>query len=349
MKVLLTGGTGFIGQALVQALAKEHQLFLLVRPESMAKAEDLFRAIPDINLISGDLSEGDICSSISDLILLEEQVESIVHLGGQYQLDMSALDAYSHNIIGTQNLLFLAKKLSCLKAFHHISSYSVNGAPKKKVMENELNRNNILKDKYAASKLTAEIFVGQFDLPGVKKRVYRPGIVIGDTKVGKIQKIDGPYYFIDFVTKIKALHPWIEKLGFFPFPCSKDSRFPIIPVDILANWLAQAVENPSSHTGLRTYHFIYEQNLLMKDFLEKTLELMGLNVPIKRIGRNSALKFFLPLLGFPAELMEYLYSTTDYDITQRQKDFPGFDEVGFEVYGKPMMKGHNQFVEGARL
>ena len=45
-------------------------------------------------------------------------------------------------------------------------------------------------------------------------RVYRPGIVVGHSQTGQIDKIDGPYYFFKLIQKLRqSLPPWFPLIG----------------------------------------------------------------------------------------------------------------------------------------
>src|SRR5690625_7765350 len=45
-------------------------------------------------------------------------------------------------------------------------------------------------------------------------RIYRPGIVVGHSKTGEIDKIDGPYYLFRLIQKMRRmLPPWVPTLG----------------------------------------------------------------------------------------------------------------------------------------
>src|SRR6266705_3007265 len=41
--------------------------------------------------------------------------------------------------------------------------------------------------------------------PGLRYRVYRPAVVVGDSRTGEMAKIDGPYYFFGVLAKLAVL------------------------------------------------------------------------------------------------------------------------------------------------
>ena len=58
-----------------------------------------------------------------------------------------------------------------------------------------------LEHPYFASKHEGEALVrAEAQIPW---RIYRPGIVVGDSQTGEIDKIDGPYYFFKLIQKLR--------------------------------------------------------------------------------------------------------------------------------------------------
>jgi NAD(P)-dependent dehydrogenase (short-subunit alcohol dehydrogenase family) len=63
-------------------------------------------------------------------------------------------------------------------------------------------------------------------------RIYRPGIVVGDSRDGEMDKIDGPYYFFKLIQKMRAwLPPWMPSIGL------EGGRINLVPVDFVARAL----------------------------------------------------------------------------------------------------------------
>ena len=45
-------------------------------------------------------------------------------------------------------------------------------------------------------------------------RIYRPGMVIGDSKTGIADRVDGPYYFFKLIQRIRNVLPaWLPTIG----------------------------------------------------------------------------------------------------------------------------------------
>jgi thioester reductase-like protein len=63
-------------------------------------------------------------------------------------------------------------------------------------------------------------------------RIYRPGVVVGDSQTGEMDKIDGPYYFFKLIQKMRELMPpWMPAIGI------EGGRMNIVPVDFVVGAL----------------------------------------------------------------------------------------------------------------
>ncbi|MCX8033926.1 MAG: NAD(P)-dependent oxidoreductase [Thermodesulfovibrio sp.] len=118
MKALVTGGTGFIGSHLVEALSKEtHEVYCIVRNPSKIR----FLKGLDVKIIQADLSNKD------SLKKIDWQFDYIFNLSGITKAK-NPEEFFQSNYIGTQNLVeIVAKKNSSLKRFIHLSSLAAVG------------------------------------------------------------------------------------------------------------------------------------------------------------------------------------------------------------------------------
>ncbi len=73
----------------------------------------------------------------------------------------------------------------------------------------------------------------------IKWRIYRPGMVVGDSKTGEMDKIDGPYYFFTFLKKMREmLPPWMPTLGI------EGGRINVVPVDFVTAAMDHIAHKP---------------------------------------------------------------------------------------------------------
>jgi thioester reductase-like protein len=129
------------------------------------------------------------------------------------------------NIEGTRNAVALAAKVKA-GCFHHVSSIAAAGLYNGVFREDMFDEAEHLDHPYFASKHESEKVVRkECKTPW---RVYRPGVVVGDSKTGEMDKIDGPYYFFKFIQKLRKMLPaWMPTIGL------EGGRINIVPVDFV--------------------------------------------------------------------------------------------------------------------
>ncbi len=178
---------------------------------------------------------------------LEGTIEHFFHLAAVY--DMTApleLDT-AVNVGGTTHAVELAGALRAGR-LHHVSSIAVAGAYKGEFGEDCFDEGQRLPSPYHATKFEAERIVReQVHVPW---RVYRPGVVVGDSKTGEMDKIDGPYYFFKAIQRMRQVVPqWMPLVG---LDLGKTN---IVPVDWVAGALDHIAHRP--HLDGRAFHLTY--------------------------------------------------------------------------------------------
>jgi NAD(P)-dependent dehydrogenase (short-subunit alcohol dehydrogenase family) len=241
MAYFVTGGTGFIGRFLIDNLLKRKgTVHVLVRKESLKKFEalaeqrgwDRKRVLP----VAGDMAAHNCGLSAAQLRALSGKVTHFFHLAAVYDLTASAEVMRVANVDGTQHALDLAAALKA-GCFHHVSSIAAAGLYPGVFREDMFEEAEGLDDPYLRTKHESEGLVRAEKR--IKWRIYRPGMVVGHSKTGEIDKIDGPYYFFTFLKKLRqALPPWMPMLGI------EGGRINIVPVDFVADALDHIAHKP---------------------------------------------------------------------------------------------------------
>ncbi|OGQ06063.1 MAG: Vi polysaccharide biosynthesis protein VipB/TviC [Deltaproteobacteria bacterium RIFCSPLOWO2_01_44_7] len=169
-KVLVTGGAGFIGSHLVDALVQKGYQVRVLDNFSTGSQKNLQFILSQIELIEGDIRDFSVCEHAL------KDIEIVFHLAalGSVQRSMdNPIETHQVNSQGTLNLLQASKEAS-VKFFVYSSSSSVYGdsevLPKKESMEVKP------KSPYAVSKLTGEYFAQVFwevySLPTISLRYF---------------------------------------------------------------------------------------------------------------------------------------------------------------------------------
>ena len=108
-----------------------------------------------------------------------------------------------------------------------MSSIAVAGSYDGWFTEDDFDEGQELPSPYHRTKYESEKLVRE--RVQVPWRVYRPSLVVGNSKTGEMDKIDGPYYFFKAIQKIRhALPEW------FPLVSLEFGRTNIVPVDYVA-------------------------------------------------------------------------------------------------------------------
>ena len=148
------------------------------------------------------------------------------HVAALYDLSAGAKEQEAANIDGTRNAIKLAGAVAA-KRFHHVSSIAAAGLYQGIFREDMFEEAQGLSHPYFRTKHESEGIVRrECEVPW---RVYRPGIVVGHSETGEIDKIDGPYYFFKLIQKMRSMLPrWMPTLGI------EGGRINIVPVDYVA-------------------------------------------------------------------------------------------------------------------
>ena len=216
MAYFVTGATGFIGRHLVERLlARGKRVHVLVRPQSMQKFEALRdgwgqhagRVVP----IAGDLAEPNLGVSAADIRKLTGKIDHCFHLAAIYDLKAGADEQETANVVGTDHAMQFADGVRS-GCFHLVSSIAAAGLYKGTFREDMFEEASGLDHPYFRTKHESEALVRvRCKRPW---RIYRPGLVVGHSQTGQIDKIDGPYYFFKMIQKLRhSLPAWFPLIG----------------------------------------------------------------------------------------------------------------------------------------
>jgi NAD(P)-dependent dehydrogenase (short-subunit alcohol dehydrogenase family) len=330
MAYFVTGGTGFIGRHLIERLLeREGDIYVLVRDGSLPKLEQRWGDEPRIKPVLGDLAERRLGVDPGEL----PQIDHFFHLAAIY--DMTADEERNRiaNVEGTRHAVELANDLEA-GCFHHVSSIAAAGLYKGLFREDMFDEGQRLDHPYHRTKFEAEKIAR--DQTRGAWRVYRPAIVVGHSRTGEMDKIDGPYYFF---TAIKLARHYLP--GWFPLVGPEFGYTNIVPVD----YAAAALDHIAHQPGLdrQAFHLcnpkpqrsgevmnafaraahapqltVRIDSKLLKALPKGTLSML-MQLPAARGVRNAILADF----GIPAEVLEYIGLTAEFDTRDAERALEG--------------------------
>lgn len=233
MQYFITGATGFIGRRLVRKLLERDgsHIFILVRESEKDSLESLRefwgcdsgKVIP----VVGDLTQPTLGVSVEDSRKLGKKTTHFFHLAAIYDLKADAASQLRVNVDGTRNAVQFAEAIGA-RHFHLFSSIASAGLYEGVFREDMFDEAEGLEHPYFRTKHDSEGIVRrECSIPW---RVYRPALVVGHSRTGEMDKIDGPYYFFKLIQRLRKMLPsWMPTIGL------EGGRINVVPVDFVVN------------------------------------------------------------------------------------------------------------------
>ena len=333
MHYFITGGTGFIGRFLIpKLLDRGARVYLLTRESSLPKLEELRSqwgvGAKQLIPVVGDLLEPNLGVHPQQLAALTGHIDHFIHLAAIYDIKADAAVQIRANVEGTQHALDLAQALK-VKCFHHVSSIAAAGLYDGTFTEDMFEQAQHLDHPYFRTKHDAEKLVRE--CAEIPWRIYRPGIVVGDSRTGEIDKIDGPYYFFGAIKAIsKTVPTWMRslmiaggKLNVVPVDFVVDAMDYLIhlkdhdyecflltaPQEISVGKLLQAVMTAAHGPKL----LLIGGNGTANKLLNTTGKTLSKITPLKQITTS-----LLDQYGIPAQALQFVTYPTHFDSRKTQ-------------------------------
>ena len=236
--IFFTGFPGFLGtELLTRILLQEpdQRAICLVQAKFSSLAASRLATIQEsqpsllgrVKLVEGDICQPDL--GLNDPISIKQQTHEIFHLAALYDIRVGHDLATRVNVDGTQYVLDFAEGISQLNRFQYVSTCYVSGRHPGEFAEHELDCGQTFNNAYEATKYQAEVEVQRRMRGGLPTTIYRPSIVVGDSRTGETQKYDGPYFVIRWILR----QPFLAIFPVFGQPAQ--TRVNLVPRDFVVN------------------------------------------------------------------------------------------------------------------
>lgn len=340
----MTGFPGFIAERLVERLANaDTQFFLLVQAQFVEKAieaagrisEETNTPLENFAIIEGDITRKNLGISDDDMATVRVETTDVFHLAAVYDLAVKKDLAYLVNVEGTKNVNDFVRSLWNLRRYNYVSTCYVAGKRTGKILETELEHDRGFRNYYEETKYLAELEVekmkGEFPVT-----IFRPSVVVGDSRSGETAKYDGIYYLIKYLQKSPDLLRLVN-VG------NKKVRLNLVPVDFVVEGLA-ALSKDEEAVG-KTIALADPAPLATAEIFDALAEqLTGkksvVTPPPAIIEKSLNLPFSPPLTGLPHSGVPYFFLAQTYDTSVSEKLLGkhGIEAPNFKTYVANLLK-----------
>jgi nucleoside-diphosphate-sugar epimerase len=309
-----TGAGGFIGRyVLSHYLEKEDcDLYLLEHGRFRERLETfLDERVSDpekrkrVKVFSGDISQAGLGLGAPLADELKQRVTHAIHLAALYNLSAPRDISMRINVDGTRHFLDFLGEFRSLQRLAHASTIAVAGKHTGTFREDDLDLGQGFKNNYDETKFLSEVLV-RARRDSIPTIIFRPTTVVGHSRTGAIEKIDGPYYALGMIAR--NMHRVIPNTG--------GNKFHFGPVDFIADAFYRLFEDDDS-VG-KVFHLVDPEPLTYLEFFELACAAMGkpkpgLVLPAPMMRPMGRLPMFEKITGVPREAFEHSFYAVDYD------------------------------------
>jgi len=313
---LVTGFPAGTAKRMIQQLLAaepEPRLYVLVREALAADAASFLAELPDATqaeLLVGDICDMDLGLSSAEYRGLSRELTWIHHLAGVYFMGTDEATAQRVNVVGTRTVIELARDAGRLERVVHWSTALVSGDRKGTFTEEDLEVGQKFHNAYERTKYDAERLV-RAAMRQLPITVIRPGIIVGDSRTGEIDRLDGPYYLMVLIAT-NASGVRLPLLG------RSNAPLHLVPIDYVVE-AAWHVARHEASAG-KTFHLVDPAPMSARAVFEAVAEHAHTEKPRGHIPRQLARAVLrtpgLSRLGRgPLAFVDMLDHTVHYDQT----------------------------------
>jgi len=243
--VFLTGGTGFLGAEIMKRILRNHarsRLTLLVRSTHRETArervdrqllrsfglEEANRFKERVDVVNGDISLRGLGMDDERIQALQSRVDHVIHCAATIRFDLPLDVARRDNTEGTRNVLTFAEGIPRLRRLDYVGTAYVAGQRNGVVKEDELDVGQRYSNSYERTKMEAEALVREFARTR-PATIYRPSIVVGDSRTGETTSFQGFYQALIFYRQLYS------KGIVLIVPADPEAIIDIVPIDYVVD------------------------------------------------------------------------------------------------------------------
>lgn len=315
--VLLTGfPTTLLARRLLAKLLDkqpETQVCCLVPGKSLGAAELELAKLPAsqrarVELIAGDTSDMDFGLSGRDFISLARRIDVVHHCSFATYAGVPRRVAERVNIGGTGEVLELCEQSEGRSRLVLWSTAAVSGTLHGRVVEGELRAPEGFPSVAEETRFRAERMVREA-MDHVPTTILRPSTIVGDSRTGEIDRMEGPYLLI-----LLLLSSPVDLR--VPLPGRGDVRLNLVPIDFVVD-AGYAIANDARSVG-RTFHIVDEDPPTARQVFERIAQATGRPGPVGSLPsqlatvllRTPGLERFSHI---PRSFLEQLATQVSYD------------------------------------
>ncbi|MEI7855110.1 MAG: SDR family oxidoreductase [Planctomycetota bacterium] len=285
--IFLTGSTGLLGQYLLQDLLLAlREVTVLVRDAGNLNAKErvaqliahcserIGHKLPNPTVVVGDLNQKNLGLTSTDKQWLGKHCKTIVHSAASLSFHKThAGEPWKTNVDGTRNLLDLSLQLG-LSEWHYVSTAFVCGNQKGIIFEDFHNKCQTFTNRYEESKFEAEQLLR--NCTEIKATVYRPSVIVGDSRTGYTSTFNGIYPFWELVSRLAALN-CKNKNGLLPLriPLSGNENWNLVPVNWVSNAIVELQSKKQWHG--KTFHLVAKTPVSTRLIRDIGLNILGIH------------------------------------------------------------------------
>jgi thioester reductase-like protein len=317
-RIFLTGATGFLGSHLAWKLLEQGKpLRCLVRAGNRPAEERLAELFLKITNREGDVREalkriefihGDV--AVPDFGLARTEYRRLLYSSEIWHcaasLSLSGEDKeeiFRTNLNGSHNALKLAELIET-RRLHYLSTAYISGNRMGRVMENEIFLGQEFKNPYEESKCMAELLVKELESNNrLECTIYRPSIVVGNSRDGRVTHFHGVYSFIRGIIAALQRLPFgnkLDELVEIPFRIvgMATKTLNMVPVDYVIDAI-HSISLREESVG-KTFHVVNPKPTMNRVWLEtfcKTIGITGLKFVTSHEFQNSPMNVWEKLFS----------------------------------------------------